>query len=154
MKWSCTRCGKCCASTLATAADGSVFGIYLEPSEIDRFPAADVFPLLGRGDPVVVTAYQLGQNRCPNYEEAQDGTGRCRIHETRPLTCRSFPVLGRARVDNRCLGVKKITGGIDADSLAGELAAHQEKLVRMTERPPDDWIWPLNLKRWIPLPKA
>lgn len=155
MKWECSRCGKCCAETLATTADGNVFGIYLEPAEVDRFPAVDVFPLLGRGDPVVVTAYQLGVNRCPNYKEEKNGSGRCGIYERRPLTCASFPVLGRTKVDVRCLGVKKLSPeGIDADSITSELAAHQEKLARMLERTPDEWIWPLNLKRWIPLPRA
>jgi Fe-S-cluster containining protein len=150
-KFVCTRCGGCCASLLTTTPDGHIFGIYLEPSEIDRFPADAIFPLCARGplDSLVVTAYQLGANRCPNFEE-HDGVGKCLIHERRPIVCRAYPVISRYRVSPACLAVKR-ADGIDLASLTEEMAAHQKKLDRLLCQPPNEWVWPLNKKCWVPI---
>jgi Fe-S-cluster containining protein len=149
----CNQCGACEESLLATAADGNVFGLYLEPHEIDRFPREVVFPLSGYGDPIVITAYQLGVNNCPHYDKS-GGVGRCRIYERRPLTCAAFPILARNKVSAVCPSVRKLTDGVDVASVRPELAAHQSKLDAKLARPPDEWVWPLNKKCWIPLPKA
>lgn len=148
-KFKCAQCGRCCTNTLFFK-NGNLFGPYLDPSEIDRFPADVIFPLLGRGDPIVVTAYQLGVNRCPNYAE-ENGVGRCGIYERRPKTCVAFPVIGRLNVTDACPTVRAMRDGIDADSLTRELAAHQEKLDQMLGAPPNEFAWPLNKKCWVPL---
>ncbi len=152
-KFECTRCGNCCRETLAETPEGHLFGLYLEPNEIGRFPKEMVFPLLGRGDPVTIVAYQLGVNRCPNYAE-ESGLGRCRIYADRPLVCAAFPITSRRSVSPRCPGVQKQKDGIDPDSVQGELAAHTKKLDGMVSREPAMFIWPLDKKRWIPLVDA
>lgn len=150
-KFACSRCGKCCKETFYQAGD-YLFGIYLEPSEITKFPDGAVFPLFGRGQPVEVTAYQLGINRCPNYEES-GGLGRCKVYADRPLICKSYPVLGRFKVSSHCPVIQQATDGVDADSLGPELEAHSKKIEYMMLRAENEWIWPLNKREWIPLEK-
>lgn len=151
-KFECARCGNCCRETIAASPGGDLFGLYLEPDEIHLFPAEQVFPLLGRGDPITIVAYQLGVNRCPNYvEENGLGLGRCRIYAERPLVCAAYPITSRQSVSSRCPGVKLQKDGIDADSVQAELAAHTKKLEGMVSQEPATWIWPLNKKCWIPL---
>lgn len=145
----CSRCGLCCKDTLYQAGDYR-FGLYLEPSEIAKFPVEAVFPLFGHGQPVEVTAYQLGVNRCPNYEES-GGVGKCGIHADRPLVCRAFPVLGPSKVSQRCPAVAQAVDGVDADSLGSELDAHRKKIECMMSRKESEWVWPLNKREWLPM---
>jgi Fe-S-cluster containining protein len=133
--------------------DGKMIGLYLEPSEIKYFPTEIVFPLLGRGDPIEITAYQLGVARCVNYVE-EAGVGRCAIYENRPRHCKSFPVVSRYKVAGACRGIARITDGVDRESLKDELAAHQEKLDLALAAPPNEFIWPLNIRDWVPIGEA
>jgi Fe-S-cluster containining protein len=141
----------CCKETLYQVGD-YLFGIYLEPSEITQFPDGAVFPFFGRGRPVEITAYQLGVNLCPNYDES-GGLGRCKVHADRPLVCRSFPVLGPFKVSSRCPVIRQAADGVDADSLGPELEAHLKKIECMMARPENEWVWPLNKREWILLEK-
>lgn len=133
-------------STLSTS-EGFTFGIYLEPKDVGNFPEGTVFPLFGKGTPIEVTAYQLGVNRCPNYQ-VQDGQGRCIIYKSRPLACKAFPVVSRTQVSRACPVVAQAVEGIDTDSLTGEIEAHREKMSKFLS-PADEWMWPLNKKQWI-----
>lgn len=148
-KYSCARCGMGCKETLYQVGD-YLFGLYLEPSEISRFPGEAVFPLFGHGRPVEVIAYQLGVNRCPNYGEV-DGFGTCNVHAERPLVCRAFPVIGPFKVSKRCPAVARATDGVDADSLKPELEAHRKKIECLMARKESQWMWPLNKREWIPM---
>lgn len=151
-KFQCTRCGGCCKALL-DGRSGHLFGLFLDPSEIGLFPEGTVFPLLGSGTPVQATAYQLGVNRCPHYEEDPAGLGRCGIRERRPLACRAFPVISRFSVSGSCRSVRQNPDGLDRGSLKDELEAHDRKLGQMLERPQTEWVWPLELGRWIPVEK-
>lgn len=151
-RWACARCGACCKELLSQDG-GHLFGIYLDPSEAGFFPKDAVSPLLGRGDPIVITAYQLNVNRCPNYAE-ESGVGSCAIREHRPLVCRAFPVVSRFRVSTVCPGVRRLDGEVDRDSLKPELEAHGKKLSQAVEMPDNEWVWPLNVKRWVRIKPA
>lgn len=148
-KFRCTGCGGCC-KRLLNDRSGRLFGLYLDPSETRLFPSDVVFPLLGTGNPVEITAYQLGVNQCVHYEEA-GGVGRCRIHAERPVACRAYPVIGAFEVTDQCLAVRQSPEGIDRDSLSDELAAHNKKIEQMLERPETQWVWPLDRREWIPI---
>lgn len=149
-KYACLRCGMGCKETLYQIGE-YLFGLYLEPSEISKFPDEVVFPMFGHGQPIEITAYQLGVNRCPNYEEV-GGLGTCKVHVDRPLVCRAYPVLSPFNVSKRCPAVAQAVDGVDADSLKPELAAHRKKLELMMSRKESQWLWPLNKKEWIPVP--
>jgi Fe-S-cluster containining protein len=138
-----------CKDTLYQAGD-HLFGLYLEPSEIAQFPSDVVFPLFGHGVPVEITAYQLGVNRCPNYEES-GGLGTCKVYADRPLVCRAFPVLGPFNVAKRCPAVAQAVDGVDSDSLGAEIEAHRKKIECMMSRKETQWVWPLNKREWIPM---
>lgn len=148
-RFSCTRCGACCKSLLATI-DGKLLGLYLDPSEIKSFPQDVIFPLVGHGNPVEITAYQLGVNRCPNFVE-ENGVGKYSIYATRPRICRAFPVISRYKVTESCPGIARLKNGATRESLKDEIAAHQEKLDYAMTVPKNEWIWPLNKKEWVPI---
>lgn len=149
-RFECARCGKACRDTIWTNAGGDLFGLYLDAAEAERFPKDLIFPLLGRGDPIIATAWQLGVNSCPHYHE-EGGLAKCAIYPNRPKICAAFPVTSRTTVSPHCTAIRKLVDGADADSLRNEIAAHQEKLEAMVSREPDEWMWPLNRKCWIPI---
>lgn len=148
-RFQCTRCGRCCKETLFSTGK-YLFGLYLDPAEASWFPKESVFPLLGRGDPPVATAFQLGLNRCPNFEDS-GGTGACRIYPNRPLSCIAYPVISPTKVAPGCPGVERSGDGVDPESLSIEMAAHYRKTEQMISRPDNQWFWPLNLRQWIPM---
>jgi Fe-S-cluster containining protein len=148
-KFACSRCGRCCKETFYRSQE-HLFGMYLDPSEIGNFPAEVVFPLFGRGKPVVATAYQLGVNRCPHYRE-EAGLGGCGIYDSRPLSCRAFPVFGHLLVSAHCPVVREAKDGVDRDSLGPELEAHRKKVEFMMSRQENEWVWPLNRREWLPI---
>lgn len=145
----CSRCGACCTNIIGKSGELE-FGIYLEPKDIDNFSPESVFPLLGKGSSIEITAYQVGTINCPNYVE-KEGKGSCQIYDKRPLVCKSFPVISRFKLSEGCPAVQKATDGINLDSLKLEMQAHNQRVGQLAKNSVNEWIWPLNLKRWIPL---
>ncbi|TQQ79469.1 YkgJ family cysteine cluster protein [Halonotius roseus] len=111
----CTRCGACCKG-YDPDSDGD--GEEKEPDAADREPhTATVFPgeireLQDAGDydwrdvarpmPYGLDGDDAGETfewalqtdacgDCTFYEESDDGTGHCGVHEDRPLICKTYP---------------------------------------------------------------
>ncbi len=138
----------CCKVTMVTTEGGRRFGMYLSPEEKKLFPEELVVPLFGVGEPVQPVAYQLAVDRCPHYQE-EGGLGSCAIYDRRPLVCRAFPVTSRATVSPHCPSVRAASqDGLDADSLAPELQAHDEKIRVAADGPVPEWGKAVNEVAW------
>lgn len=138
----------CCKVTMVTAEGGRRFGMYLSAEEKKLFPEELVVPLFGAGEPVQPVAYQLAVDRCPHYQE-EGGLGSCAIYDRRPLVCRAFPVTSRATVSPHCPSVRAASqDGLDADSLAPELQAHDEKIRVAADGPVPEWGKAVNEVAW------
>jgi Fe-S-cluster containining protein len=168
----CTRCGGCCtaetpisdADTEADTGDGEPHTATLFPDEARRLQAAasespewrDVARPMpygietDDGEPAGETfewAIQTdGCGDCTFYEEADDGTGACTVHDSRPLICRTYPFsvavsgtsqpMGEA-VDreglvraHECEGLGRDISRADAEELA---AALKQRAIRELE---------------------
>ncbi len=133
---------------MVTAEGGRRFGMYLSAEEKKLFPEELVVPLFGVGEPVQPVAYQLAVDRCPHYQE-ESGLGSCAIYDRRPLVCRAFPVTSRATVSPHCPSVRAASqDGLDADSLAPELQAHDEKIRVAADGPVPEWGKAVNEVAW------
>lgn len=133
---------------MVTAEGGRRFGMYLSAEEKKLFPEELVVPLFGAGEPVQPVAYQLAVDRCPHYQE-EGGLGSCAIYDRRPLVCRAFPVTSRATVSPHCPSVRAASqDGLDADSLAPELQAHDEKIRVAADGPVPEWGKAVNEVAW------
>jgi len=82
----CLRCGECCRSL---AREWS--GLTLFPWEKHLFTGSKVYPYLGYGKSPRSPRFRIFLYRYvdPVCEKLRED--RCRIHETRPLVCRSYP---------------------------------------------------------------
>lgn len=107
--FACHRCGTCCTNlkeawdgnkgTVASLPDDRIHrlpqpgGLRLFAWEASRFPSEDLSPLLvvpdAKRERLIALAYELDENRCPNYDDAQG----CTIYEDRPLVCQAYPLL-------------------------------------------------------------
>jgi len=114
----CTRCGACCKSAEQGSAEDGV--AEPRDAEADEPHTATVFPdevrdlqdateydwrdvarpmpygLEGEGDDVTGETFEWALQTdacgdCAFYEEAEDGTGACSVHESRPLICETYP---------------------------------------------------------------
>ncbi len=94
----CLRCGSCCRTILYTA-NGAKRGIPLTEKEVALFPSEVVSPRLsvGLSKPETVILWQLNVNVCPHI----NAENQCQTYDSRPLICRSFPIVAGS-VSNRC----------------------------------------------------
>lgn len=94
----CEKCGRCC-SNLRTGDDK--LGLTLFPDEVHLLPEHLVRPYLARGvsSPTIIFTYQHTENVCIHLVD-----NLCKIYESRPLMCRSFPIKISAR------GLQFLTG--------------------------------------------
>jgi len=89
----CLRCGHCCRNLLKDI-DGELKGLNLTLEETTLFPKEFVAPSFGLGyggkdRPKYIILYQLDANECPHLSSDNS----CKIHENRPLACRTFPLI-------------------------------------------------------------
>ncbi|MFQ6075923.1 MAG: YkgJ family cysteine cluster protein [Candidatus Bathyarchaeia archaeon] len=138
----CLSCGDCCRNLLKEV-DGNLNGLGLFPWERKLFPREMVSPQFGVGvmrkrgrlRPRRVVRYQLRVNVCPHLSEGN----RCRMYESRPNACRSFPIEPTppfgAVVSRECRFIGERTkGGEMVDIVAPEeWAASREFVKNMTE---------------------
>jgi len=165
----CTRCGACCKSEADHPHTATVFPDEIrrlqgatggEPAEgvdADGYDWRDVArPMpygLAEGEDGTVSGetfeWALQTDACGDctfYEESEDGTGACTVHDDRPLICETYPFsvalggtsqpMGEA-VDeagmvraHECEGLGRDVAREDAESLA---AALKERAVRELE---------------------
>jgi Fe-S-cluster containining protein len=89
--FNCLKCGFCCRNLLKEVS-GKTYGLALFPEEIQLFPKKLTSPLCGLGDllePKYIVNYQLNVAECPHILT----DNLCKIHEKRPLSCCSFPLI-------------------------------------------------------------
>jgi Fe-S-cluster containining protein len=151
----CLRCGTCC-QTILQSDDGVVRGLPLMEKETALFSANAVSPRLAVGvkEPETVVLWQLNTNVCPHLGESNC----CQKYATRPLICRSFPIVAGA-ISNRCKvfsyrkpGVSykepyTMTGQVEAsDKLTNYiktcLKRHSKKGLKM-------WEYNLTTNKWV-----
>jgi len=90
----CLQCGDCCRGLLREALP-ILQGLSLSFEETKLFSKELITPQMGIGygrnlsEPKQVISYQLKVSECPFISNQN----KCRIYETRPLTCRAFPLV-------------------------------------------------------------
>jgi len=157
VKFSCTRCGKCCEG-LVTEDKGVLRGLTLLPDEVGQFPLEMVEPAIGVGrgpgcDGFSVVAYQLVADVCPHR-----GDSLCLIYASRPTSCRQFPfslepgdrgpMIG---FDMNCPSVSTLLGsgcGLELPELQAADRLYRLKLL-MAENPRQAWFYDLGARRWV-----
>ncbi len=150
----CTRCGACCKSDEADPHTATVFPDEVreleETAERDWRDVARPMPYGldedGSGETFEWALQTDACGNCTFYEEDDDGTGACTVHDSRPLICETYPFsvalggtsqpMGEA-VDesgmvraHECEGLGRDISREDAESLA---AALKERAVRELE---------------------
>lgn len=95
ISFECKRCGKCCKGALWFAG---WYTKLIKPSDVDRWKAQDRNDILKYVCPTCNTLIDPDENnapwmrdKCP-FLEFEDGKAKCRIYDTRPQTCRVFPL--------------------------------------------------------------
>jgi Fe-S-cluster containining protein len=94
----CLKCGNCCRHLFEEGEKFGVVGPTLFSKETKLFPSKFISPQLGVGlnkrgtGPKHVVLYQLNVDTCPHLSESNE----CRIHQKRPLVCRSWPTTFRS----------------------------------------------------------
>lgn len=156
----CTRCGACCKSEADDPHTATVFpdevrelqeaGVEGESDERDWRDVARPMPYgLDEDGDGETFEWALQTNSCGDctfYDEDDEGTGKCTVHDSRPLICETYPFsvalggtsqpMGEA-VDeagmvraHECEGLGRDISREDAESLA---AALKERAVRELE---------------------
>ena len=149
----CTRCGACCRSEADDPHTATVFPDEVRRLEGEGYDWRDVARPMpfgldddGTGETFEWALQVDDCGDCTFYEEADDGTGACTVHEERPLICRTYPFsvavggtsqpMGEA-VDaegvvraHECEGLGRDISRADAEELA---AALKERAVRELE---------------------
>jgi Fe-S-cluster containining protein len=156
----CLQCATCCHNLIETQGNVSR-GLPLTEIEKALFPAALVSPMLGVGleKPEKVMLHQLNVTCCPHI----DKQNCCQIYETRPLMCRSFPIVAGA-ISNRCRVFSYRKPGLSYEepyTMAEQLRA-SEKLERHIEgyfrkgrmKGLNFWEYDLAAKKWHPRGKV
>jgi len=89
LRFACTRCGSCCGGApgyvwVQTTDVNRIAGhLNLTPDEFVRKHVRNI----GRGR----SLRELHNGDCEFLERLSDGRTRCRIHEVRPVQCRTWP---------------------------------------------------------------
>ncbi|MCG1002213.1 MULTISPECIES: YkgJ family cysteine cluster protein [Halobacterium] len=150
----CTRCGACCKSEADDPHTATVFPDEVRELEdaTDRDWREIARPMPygldedGTGETFEWALQTAACGDCSFYEEEEDGTGACTVHDSRPLICETYPFsvalggtsqpMGEA-VDesgmvraHECEGLGRDISREDAESLA---AALKERAVRDIE---------------------
>ncbi|MCD2198530.1 YkgJ family cysteine cluster protein [Halobacterium sp. KA-4] len=150
----CTRCGACCKSEDDDPHTATVFPDEVRELEdaTDRDWREIARPMPygldedGTGETFEWALQTAACGDCTFYEEDEDGTGACTVHDSRPLICETYPFsvalggtsqpMGEA-VDeagmvraHECEGLGRDISREDAESLA---AALKERAVRDIE---------------------
>ncbi|MCD2201993.1 YkgJ family cysteine cluster protein [Halobacterium sp. KA-6] len=150
----CTRCGACCKSEDDDPHTATVFPDEVreleDATERDWREIARPMPYGldedGTGETFEWALQTAACGDCTFYEEDEDGTGACTVHDSRPLICETYPFsvalggtsqpMGEA-VDesgmvraHECEGLGRDISREDAESLA---AALKERAVRDIE---------------------
>jgi Fe-S-cluster containining protein len=155
----CTRCGACCKSEADDPHTATVFPDEVRELQDEGEDGADSDTEYDWRDVARPMPYGLDEDGtgetfewalqtsacgdCTFYEEAEDGTGACTVHDSRPLICETYPFsvalggtsqpMGEA-VDeagmvraHECEGLGRDISRADAEELA---AALKERAVR------------------------
>jgi len=136
--------------------------MFLTPEETRLFPRDHIFPLYGAGlkgrarpRPAYIFAYQMDLEPCPFFDQQ---THLCTNYDRRPVTCRSFPLVGSAAIASQdCqflarFNVKEETFVINEETIREEREANRKGMLHVAthlQRQNLLWVWPLDLKRWI-----
>ena len=109
--------------------------MFLLPDEL-RFFDSQVKPLYRNGSKTII-AYQLAVAPCPHLRNS-----RCAIYESRPLTCRRFP-LADLELSGRCgqaiLGMKV--------KIPGQMALIQDLIFSITKEAVE--VFDLDSEQWF-----
>jgi len=103
----CTRCGACCKAADAgdgEGDDGEPHTATVFPDEVRRLREGDEYDWRDVARPMPYGLRPDGTGEtfewalqvddcgdCTFYREDDDGTGRCTVHDDRPLICRTYP---------------------------------------------------------------
>jgi Fe-S-cluster containining protein len=151
----CLKCGTCCRNIIEIVG-GIKRGLPFTENEVALFPKEPVSPKLAIGlmEPETIVLYQLNINVCP-YINAKN---QCQKYETRPLMCRSFPIVA-GDISNRCKVFSYRKVGVvycEPYTMAKQLEAsnklneyisksikkHFQKAIKI-------WEYDLETKKWV-----
>jgi Fe-S-cluster containining protein len=155
----CTRCGGCCKAVEPdddVDEDGEAHTATVFPDEVrrlqdaaeERFEAEYDWRDVARPMPYGVSEgddgpegetfeWALGTDACGDctfYDEADDGTGACTVHDDRPLICRTYPfsVVLEGAADEEAPLARPLGAAVDRE---GPVRAHEcEGLGREIDR--------------------
>lgn len=151
--FACTRCGACCKAESCGDGEHDPHTATIQPDEVRRLQATGGYDWRDVARPMPFGVHEsdeglvgetfewalqtTGCGDCTFYDERDDGMGACRVHENRPLICKTYPFsirlggtsrpMGEA-VDERgllraheCEGLGNEISRADANSLASAL---------------------------------
>ena len=131
-------------------------GIPLTEKEAKMFPPQTVSPRLAVGvrEPETVILWQLNVNVCPHVNAAN----QCQTYGTRPLICRSFPVVAGS-IPNRCRVFSYRKVGVSYSepyTMASQLEASERLNIyikngirKHPRRGLKIWEYDLKTQRWV-----
>jgi Fe-S-cluster containining protein len=151
----CLRCATCCRNLLETSG-GELSGLPLFENEKSLFLPDLVSPkiALGFSEPDMVILFQLNVNCCPHLT----CPGQCEVYASRPLMCRSFPVVAGA-ISNRCrvYAYRKVgLSYVEPFAMKDQLLANakfesylRNRIKRFYRKGLKLWEYDLASKKWI-----
>jgi len=155
LEFECLRCGSCCKSLIETK-DGFKRGLPLTEKEVSLFSKELVSPKLGIGiaKPNIVILFQLNVNVCPFINDKNE----CKKYESRPLMCRSFPVVA-GDLSNRCRVFSYRKVGVSYNDLypmTKQLEASskftiylQNRIKKYYRESLKVWEYDLSISKWV-----